>query len=396
MKNILFILVPVIALLLGGCRNTPIDTPTLTATTTVTTTISQTPDGAPVQSQTGTKPTRPDITSTGGKPVPPLSKTTSSIAITSRTTNPVEIQKVLNLGLMVHLEGWNDGKEEQRFRLHASQLREYATLFEKYGAKLTLESKEMTDGAIQWKDNILLEMEKRGHGIGVHADAGGNANETTRSMTIRLTEIKSRLESLGVTVLHVSGVSSRADWVTASADTGFKFVTGTVAFALASLPPQKQPISIPPNAQPGQFHEAYPFTLEGRLASWRVENGFNWIEDTPSGRLVIIPSGSGMAYTWEETQGQTGLAGDQQFTAEDISAFEEQLKEIFDYIKTHESTQPYTYYLSWSFGKGFDPILVEQWLKMVDRYVDAGQIRWQTIPEMYDDYIKWEYNTGRR
>ena len=50
------------------------------------------------------------------------------------------------------------------------------TLFEKYGAKLTLESKEMTDGAIQWNDNVLLEMQERGHAVGIHADVGGNAS----------------------------------------------------------------------------------------------------------------------------------------------------------------------------------------------------------------------------
>ena len=83
-------------------------------------------------------------------------------------------------------------------------------------------------------------------------------------MEIKLTEMKSRLESLGVTVRHVSGICSRCDWVTAAAESVFEFVTGTVAFALASLPPQKQPITIPLDAGPAEFHEAYPFTLEGQ------------------------------------------------------------------------------------------------------------------------------------
>ena len=69
-----------------------------------------------------------------------------------------------------------------------------------------------------------------------------------------------------------------------------------------------------------------------RLSSWRAENGSNWIDDTPSGDIVIIPSGGGLAYAYEESQGQTGLAGDQQFTAEDITAFEKQLKTILAYI----------------------------------------------------------------
>ena len=39
---------------------------------------------------------------------------------------------------------------------------------------------------------------------------------------------------------------------------------------------------------------------------------------------------------------------------------------------------------------------MEQWLKMVDKYVDSGQVQWQTIPEMYDDYVQWEIDSGRR
>ncbi|MHC1784968.1 MAG: hypothetical protein AB9891_19820 [Anaerolineaceae bacterium] len=81
---------------------------------------------------------------------------------------------VLYIGIMVHLEGWEDDVNQQRFALHAKVVREYADLFEKYGGKLTLESKELTEGIHRWGDNVLLEMEQRGHGIGVHADLGGD------------------------------------------------------------------------------------------------------------------------------------------------------------------------------------------------------------------------------
>jgi hypothetical protein len=39
---------------------------------------------------------------------------------------------------------------------------------------------------------------------------------------------------------------------------------------------------------------------------------------------------------------------------------------------------------------------MEQWLQMVDEYVGVGKVQWKTIPEMYDDYIQWEINIGRR
>jgi hypothetical protein len=65
---------------------------------------------------------------------------------------------------MVHLEGWNDGQNQTRFQEHARLMRDYATLFERYGVKLTWESKELTDGILRWGDNVLREMERRGHG----------------------------------------------------------------------------------------------------------------------------------------------------------------------------------------------------------------------------------------
>jgi hypothetical protein len=403
MKYLAAILILVQLVVLLGCSNSQTgataiadETKVVPVTAKIQPVPTQTPPPFTVSKPPFISP-KPALLDNGVKPIPELTVRPTPTPVTSTPTPAsLEVQKVLNLGIMVHLEGWDDAAEEIKFRNHAELLREYADLFEEYDAKLTLESKEMTAGCIKWDDNVLLEMEEGGHAVGVHADVGGNASETTRQMEIKLSEMKSEIESLGVTVSHVSGVCSRCDWVTAVEKAGFEFVTGTVAFALASLPDARQPIDIPPDAKPGQFHEAYPFTLEGRLHSWRAENGLNWIDDTPTGDVVIIPSGSGIAYTWEESQGQTGLAGDQVFTAEDITAFEDQLKEILAYIGMHDSTQPYTYYLSWSFGKALDQSLMEQWLAMVDKYVEAGKVQWQTIPEMYDDYLEWEVDSGRR
>ena len=81
---------------------------------------------------------------------------------------------VLYLGVMVHLEGWADGENQKSFTEHVKLIREYAVLFEKYGAKFTWESKKVTDGILKWGDNVLLEMQQRGHAIGLHADLGGN------------------------------------------------------------------------------------------------------------------------------------------------------------------------------------------------------------------------------
>jgi len=129
------------------------------------------------------------------------------------STLPSDNQGVLYLGIMVHLEGWDDARNQTRFERHVQLMREYASLFEKYGAKLTWESKEVTDGILRWGDNVLLEMEQRGHGIGVHADIGGEQRYDWRRFADDLRAKKEQLESLGVTVRHVSGIASQCDWV---------------------------------------------------------------------------------------------------------------------------------------------------------------------------------------
>lgn len=375
MKRMIFCLIIVSMLFLTGCTGTSDDTVPSTIEPTVPST------------------SKPD---SGLNPYSSTTEIPSDPAPAPEANNPLEIQKVLNLGIMVHLEGWEDGVNEVKFQRHASLLREYADLFEKYGAKLTLESKEMTDGAIRWNDNVLLEMQNRGHAVGVHADVGGSMQDTLPKMKTDLSDMKARLESLGVRVRHVSGINSHCDWVTAVADTGFEFATGVVTYALLSLPEWKRPIAIPDDARPSEYHQAYPLSLAGRLFSWRAENGSNWIDDTPTGRIVIIPSGNGLANAFEEATEGPVPGGNQDFTVEDIEAFKKELDTILAYIESEQSTQPYTYYLSWSFGKTLDMDLMEQWLQMVDEYVDSGKVQWKTIPEMYDDYVNWEIDTGRR
>jgi hypothetical protein len=160
-------------------------------------------------------------------------------------------------------------------------VREYASLFEKYGAKLTLESKELTDGILRWGDNVLLEMEQRGHGIGVHADIGGQRNYDCRRFADDLRARKEQLESLGVTVRHVSGICSHCDWVTAAADAGYLFTTGQVAYCVMSLPPEQHPPEYCDCPSPAACHDPFPTDLADRLHPWRMRSGADWLTRDP-------------------------------------------------------------------------------------------------------------------
>lgn len=306
----------------------------------------------------------------------------------NETGQPVSTEKpVLYVGIMVHLEGWGDDINEIKFERHVQLIREYASLFETYGAKLTLESKEVTDGIHTWGDNVLLEMEQRGHGIGVHADVGGNRNYDCSKFSTELAELKLNLESLGVTVRHVSGITSHCDWVTASIDAGYLFTTGGVAYSVSSLPIELRPEEFRFCKAPSECHQPYPTELSQRLHPWRVNSGEDWIYSDPDGRLVLLPSTGGLVYMAEETDFPYDPANEGSFTQEDIDAFTEQVEEALTML---DPAQINTYYVSWSLGQPLDTVILEEWLKQIEPYIQSGQMEWKTLPEMYDLFIEWE------
>jgi hypothetical protein len=292
---------------------------------------------------------------------------------------------VLYLGIMVHLEGWDDDKNQDKFEQHVRLIREYADLFEAYGGKLTLESKEVTDGAIRWGDNVLLEMEQRGHGIGVHADIGGQRDYDCDRFARDLQQERLQLESLGVTVRHVSGNTSHCDWVAATVEAGYLFTTGQVAYSVMSMPIDQRPPEYRDCPDPSSCHQVFPPDLEDRIHPWRAISGADWLTHNPDGQLVILASSQGLTCMEEElTHNNTRGCS---FTSADIDYF---IQELDDAIALSEPDQVNIFYLSWSLGSQIDKALLEEWLKRVQPYLQSGQVEWKTLPEMYDAYIQWE------
>lgn len=310
-------------------------------------------------------------------------KPTSPSSAADRTSR----QAVLYLGVMVHLEGWNDGVNQQRFKEHTRLIREYASLFEAYGARLTWESKEVTDGILKWGDNVLLEMQQRGHGIGLHADLGGSLQYDCARLQPELLAMKQKLQGLGVIVRHTSGVSSHCDWVNAAAETGFQFVTGMVAYGLKSLPLDQQPADIRICRDPSSCHDPYPFTLEERLHPWRANSGSDWTKNNPNGRVVILPENGGLSHKYEDSIGQKKVGNADEFNEADIDAYFIELEKA---LALADPRKVNTYYMSWSLGSTLDKTLLEKWLQRIQPYVNAGKVQWKTLPEMYDAYVAWE------
>ncbi len=290
------------------------------------------------------------------------------------------------LGIMVHLEGWEDGVDQAKFEKHVSLIREYADLFERYGAKLTLESKEVTEGVIKWGDNVLLEMEQRGHGIGVHADIGGQRTYKCDRFADDLRRERAQLESIGVTVRHVSGNTSHCDWVQATVESGYQFTTGQVAYSVMSMPIEKRPAEFSDCENPGSCHDTFPPDLADRLHPSRSSDGEDWLTHDPDGDLVILSSSQVLRCMEEELQG--GVVGSGcTFTIEDIDLFQDELDRA---IVLAQPDRVNIYYVAWSLGGILDADLLEEWLQRIAPYVERGEVEWMTLLEMYDEYIQWE------
>lgn len=300
---------------------------------------------------------------------------------------------ILYVGVMVHIEGYqNESNNKAMFDEHAAMVREYAEIFERNGARLTLEaSPEFVQGCINFGDNVLAELAARGHAVGLHADLGGEPGLTQETFTSRLGQMKKQIESLGVPVRHVSGIVSPLDWVKAVGDTGFKFVDGIVEYAVKSLSPENVPAEYQQALaarSPREAHGTIPYELADRMHPWRMESGSNWLTASPSGAVVIIPGSSGvtMNNAAEAAAGQSSTTRIP-ITDEDIGAFKNQVAQALALVDPGKVN---VFYQAWSVGKRQDAEMVARWASSLKQYVDSGQVQWKTIPEMYDAYVAWE------
>jgi hypothetical protein len=300
---------------------------------------------------------------------------------------------VLYVGLMVHLEGWRSEAEvEEQFRDHAELVRLYASLFEAYGAKLTLEaSPEFVQACINWGDNVLKEMYDRGHGVGVHADLGSEPGLTQERFDTLLREQVAAAESLGIPVRHASGICSYLDWISAAESAGLEFITGVVEFGLKSIPPDRLPPAysevVVSSDRPADLHGLVPYGLLDRVRPWTVNSGADWLWEDPGGREVIMDTGAeGLTRIAEDVGPGRGRGGNRElFDQADVDEFVRQMELAMSYTSPDNVT---TFYAGWSLGQALDPATLENLLRAVKKYVDSGEVQWKSIPNMYDEYLK--------
>ena len=293
---------------------------------------------------------------------------------------------VLYIGMMVHLEGY-DLTVHSIYNEYKSSILALGDIFTEYGAKLTLEAKEPVAACDRRNDNFLKILEDKGHGIGVHADAGGVPKEgdTWETMSRTMKMMKAKLEKQKVSVRHVSGYCSPLDWVRAVSDAGYSFVSGGVTWCLMSLPEDQIPSQYLSCSNPAECHDPYPVSLRERLHAWTIKKGKPWTENHADGELVFIPTAiESLPYLSEKAENPY-FQGKPNFDDEDIDRYIEQLEKALTQL---DSQQPNFAYVGWSYGTRMPEAFARKWLSAVEPYVETGQVEWKTIPEMYDIYVQ--------
>jgi hypothetical protein len=295
----------------------------------------------------------------------------------------------LYLGLMVHLEGWFDEMEdEDNFYKHMNAALELAEVFEEHGARVTFEASPETIEASGVWENLLLELQNRGHGIGVHADAGYslNPNYSLGLFTTQIREMREDAEALGLRIEHVSGVCSSLDWGKATIDAGYGFVTGGVGYCAMSMPEEMRPGIYRDCLSPLHCHGNMPLEMADRIHPWRINTaGEDWTIHDPAGALVILSSDSGIKNLYEETQDSQATHGDFEYSVEDVDVLVRKVEEALSLAAPDKTNQ---IYFSLSIGAAdVDVIFYERMFAALDPYVDSGVLEYKTLNEIYHIYM---------
>ncbi len=295
----------------------------------------------------------------------------------------------LYLGLMVHLEGWFDEMDqEDKYTKHMDAALELADIFEEYGARVTFEaSPETIEASAVW-DNLLLDLQNRGHGIGVHADKGytQNPNFNLDLFTAQIREMREDAEALGLVIEHVSGICSSLDWAKAAIDAGYVFTTGGVGYCAMSMPEEMRPAIYQDCPSPAQCHGNMPLDMADRIHPWRIDTAItDWTIHDPAGSLIILSSDSGIKNLYEESIDSQATHGDMEYSDEDIDVLVSKVEEALGLAEPGKINQ---IYFSLSIGAAdIDRGFYEKMFTALQPYVDQGVLEYKTLNEIYHLYL---------
>ncbi|MEK6959135.1 MAG: hypothetical protein AABW59_03770 [archaeon] len=302
-----------------------------------------------------------------------------------------EVSKPLNFAVMVHLEKEAKITSAEVYKGTNQKVSEIIDLFEKYGAKATIESSESyANGAIKYgkNDNVLSYSLSKGMGVGTHCDMGDVAQITAKDFNA----IKSRIDALvgPENNLGCSGGFFDGNWVETASLGGFKYLDGVVMLAYLGVPLENRPIN-PDTGAPysddeitNVYYHDPVLPVKDRIYPRMLKDTQDLNEDK-DGTLLLITGGLGEISSLYE--GRKNCFPDCRLTKEDTNYIMEQI-DYANSIKDDSKTSALVIHFPVRTLTPQTKGLVEDWLEKMEEYQNQGKIKWVTVKEIYEDYIQ--------
>ncbi len=309
--------------------------------------------------------------------------------ITPRTNSPLYITT------MTHMESnLKDDVDEELFRKHAADIRWAMNLFDEYGAKLTIESEQSFATAnTAWGDNVLADVIAQGHGVGTHADFGGNSRImlTLAELTTAFKENKALIDTLvgSENNYGVSGGTGPTDWVLGASAAGFHYMDGVTGFGYLAMDESERPTGWDDgHIRNATYHDPIPVDFAERIYPLQLADATD-LEDDEGAVLTVMGGDIGELSSLAE--GRSTCFPDCTFDADDIAVVEASILEASE-IRDHSRFAKINMHIPLTLLTTRNETLLREFLSMIKTYVDDGTIIWSTQKGAYEAFVEWEAN----
>lgn len=292
-------------------------------------------------------------------------------------------KKILLIGFQLHIEEIIMQKyydsDRNLFMQYADILDRLAKVFEKHGAKLSIQTeKNFANADVKFGRYILQELRQRGHGIGVQSHLGHHMKELN---------LQTDQQKLQYTLGVKQAVINALGWEPTNLGGGFEMdnvnllgvVEGGAGFT--SMTAVEKPYYRQVKKPPKWMHPwILPPTQMSNLADPE------WLAHDPSGSLVYIP-GWYMSEIFEidcrKDESSLNYATQSLYNA--LEDADENFINVWwcsSHLYQSGGTEEQTQRVINAYDKWFTEV--------VDPLVEQGKVKWMTFDEIAQIYLKWE------
>ena len=293
-----------------------------------------------------------------------------------------------------HMEGAFSYPTVLAFNNHLTKLRFGMTLFEEYGAKMTIESeKSFANACATYGTNLLAEAVARGHGVGTHCDFGMNEpSQPPASYALLFTANKTKIDALvgPSNNRHCSGGMGESDWILAAQIAGFAFRSEAVALGFLSMPMSVRPAGWTNEyIRSTVFHDECPLELADRVHPIRMSNALDW-EFDDGASYVLIGGGLGRIDGFAEEAAGEPIGQNPLFNGADVGLFFAALDEAIAVRDPARFAKVLVHFPTASLDTADEAIIRVILARIRDEYVATGKLIWKTQGGAFDAFIAWE------